>query len=208
LSGSPQGRRHKWDDNDYHGRFGPVPDYLDAPLRKWIEAAVAAQPDLTLLQVRLGLLSPAASVRPAQQFANSLSAGQLLDAIDAILGLGGPWPMPENKPEALKESLSALLREGAAHVSLSKDGTHLLAPQSQKLSTQVSLMALNSQARERQVAEPTSQVDGSHNPVTERQPRSVGSKTGRLTAAQIFGVVVGIATIVGAVAAVLALTSH
>jgi hypothetical protein len=71
-----------------------VPDHLEHPMRAWIYSALqrgGAQQVALRLEIQI---RPDWTPRGdyAWYLANALPALQLLDVIDAILGVGGPWP--------------------------------------------------------------------------------------------------------------------
>jgi hypothetical protein len=188
-------------------RFGRPPGYLEAPLRKWVQEALEGQPDLTLLHVRLEMPQARPSPAPAQAFAGCLPAERLYDAIDAILRLGGPWPLPVDKPEALVAQLKELLGDRSPYVK--GDGTRLTAKGMEAdeiFKNAELLLATDGPGRAAERSQRVDRPEPRRKP--EQQPRLAGRSGRGITAGQVFAFIVGIATIIGAIAAVLALTSH
>ena len=199
-------------------RYPIVATYMAAPLRNWIQAAVEGQPDLTLLRVSLQMAPPEPATAPARSFADSVPHGAEYDAIDSILYLGGPWPGPQVGRETLVATLRALLAEGTQGVVyIRRDGTRLYASGDEDDSTEATdanesinaASVVSGSIGKAAASEWRQQVDDPKaEPNSARPPRRASRSGGRVPAGQVFAVIVGIATIVGAVAAVLALTSH
>lgn len=118
-------------------RFPPVPGYAEEPLRRWIKAALQGEGRHDRQDLHLHLKSRPLRPEPgegAKAFAERLPSIRLLDAIDAILEIGGPWPgafAPIGTARALRADLDALLRErtwGAVWVDDGGRGPFALQP--------------------------------------------------------------------------------
>jgi hypothetical protein len=71
-----------------------VPKHLEMPLRRWVYSAFAGGgADLVALTLEITVEYERSSGGAANYLASRPSADDLLDVIDAILRLGGPWPL-------------------------------------------------------------------------------------------------------------------
>lgn len=115
-----------------------VPGHLEQPLRNWIYTAVAYRGAMQVA-LRLGIQMSLARTDgdPARYLAGETQHDELLDIIDAILSLGGPWIAPTDMDEiygqpadprrkaGLLGSLSEILTLGDSAYRISASGESL-----------------------------------------------------------------------------------
>lgn len=115
-----------------------MPDHLEQPLREWIYkglGAVGAQQVALRLEIQI---RPDWTPRGdyAWWLANAVDPGRLLDVIDAILGAGGPWPVPDPLsppfgddpgPYSMRLELEVMLAGGRSAYRVSDTGDGLTA---------------------------------------------------------------------------------
>jgi hypothetical protein len=104
-----------------------VPGHLEALLRGWVYKALeGGEAERVALRLEIRIDYEVAQNSGALFLARSTQACELLDVIDAILALGGPWPKNPKIVPDMREGLMTLLREGSSVWRVNDDFTGLI----------------------------------------------------------------------------------
>ena len=114
-----------------------VPDHLDAPLRRWIYAALeGGGAELVALKLEIRIDYDRAGGNAALFLAQDPQPYELLAIVNAVLANSGPWPRPlptdrrgtnsnVARKAQLREDLITMLAAGSSVWQMNTDGTGL-----------------------------------------------------------------------------------